>query len=401
MNILQINTRYIGGGGAANIANGIHKYINNNTNNKSTFLFGRGKASNSDNASKISNGINVIISVFATRLLGEQFNVYNNEIDKYIDEADVIHIHNLHGYYINYEELINKIIEKDKKVIITLHDMWLITGRCGYAFQCDKWMNKCGNCINKDIYPKTFIDKSRQLVEKKQNIFLKLNPDKTILVTPSIWLKKQLEETYLSKFNIKVISNGVEDIYIEDDKYMIRKKLGFDNNKKYILFVAADLNNKWKGIDYILDIIDRVDDDIRFVSVGKNIKFNNDKLIQLGYISDKKCLYSIYKACDLYINTSLGETFSLTTVEAQANGLPALAFELGPLKDIIDIGVNGDLVQIKNRDELVKSINRLLSNKIDLRIMSDNARKKFEENYRIENMHKSYEELYKLINEKE
>ena len=361
MNILQINTRYIGGGGAAAIANLLHKSINKQDGINSRFLYGRGY-SDDNKAIKIANEFESYISAGATRIIGKELNrSISTSIKKEIDNSDIIHIHNLHGYYIDYESLINYIVEKKKKVIWTLHDTWGFTGRCAFTFGCDKWKYGCGNCRNLNIYPTTKRDLSDKLFIKKKEIFTKLDREKTILVTPSIWLKRLVEESYLSKYRIEVINNGVEESkFIDVDKEILRRELDIPTNRKIVLFVAADPNDERKGIKYILDIIKKVSDDFLFISIGKKINYQSDKFIQLGYISDRNKLYKVYSASDVFIIPSLDDNFPTTVLEAFANGVPVVGFDSGGIKEQIIEGVNGEIVYKRKDTEIINSLNKVI-----------------------------------------
>lgn len=352
MNILHVNTRYIGGGGAASIANLLHREINKQEGMKSRFLYGRGESNDPDSV-KISYQFESYISAGSTRIFGESLNRgLSKKAKKEIDNADIIHIHNLHGYYVNYESLINYIVEKDKRVIWTLHDTWTFTGRCAFTFGCEKWKTGCGNCKNLSTYPTTSRDISDRLWIKKKNLFTKLNKKKTVFVTPSNWLKDLVEESFLKGYKIEVINNGVEKSdYLSIDKNELRRKFNLPIDKKIVLFVAADPNDERKGIKYILEILDKVEDNIVFVSIGKKIEIENEKLIQLGYISDRKTIYKVYRMSDVFVIPSLDDNFPTTVLEAFANGIPVVGFDSGGIKEQIVDSENGYFIKMGTLEE--------------------------------------------------
>lgn len=78
-------------------------------------------------------------------------------------DPDVVHLHNIHGYYINVEVLFSYLKTYHKRIIWTLHDCWAFTGHCVYFeyANCNHWMNGCHNCPQKKEYPKTIIDRSK------------------------------------------------------------------------------------------------------------------------------------------------------------------------------------------------------------------------------------------------
>ncbi|WHE06057.1 glycosyltransferase [Thermoanaerobacterium thermosaccharolyticum] len=395
MRILQINTKF-SGGGAANIANSLHKFINENTENQSIFLYGRGK-SDDPNSFKINNNLDVYFSAFSMRFFGESKNLYfDKQIENFIRDTDIIHLHNLHGYYINYEKLIDLIVKHKKPVVWTFHDMWPVTGRCAYPYECEKWMGGCYKCTFINTYPKTYIDKSKNGWKKKNKIFNKLDKNKTVLISPSEWLANMLIESYLKNYYIEVIPNGIKKVELEDDKRRLREELNLPLDKKIILFVAADVNDERKGIRYILEILNDFSQNILFLSVGEKMQnITSDKLKQMGYISDRDVLNKIYKSCDIYVNPTLGETFSLTTAEALSNGIPVIAFNVGPIPELAsDCGI---LVEKGNSQELKYAINKLIYNEELIRKFSSNALKKYEENYTFDKFAERYLNVYKKL----
>lgn len=399
MNILHINTRYIGGGGAAAIANLLHNEINKQEGMSSRFLYGRGQ-SDDENSVKIAYEFESYISAGFTRILGDSKNRKLSEKSKReIDNADIIHIHNLHGYYLDYESLIDYIVKKDKKVIWTLHDTWAFTGRCAFTFGCTKWKDSCGNCNNLSIYPTTNKDISDKIWNKKRNIVNKLNKNKTLFITPSKWLKGLVEQSFLKDFKVEVINNGVEKSdYINVDKNILREEFNIPKDKKVILFVASDPNDERKGINYILNIIDKFDDNILFVSIGKRIDIKKENFLQLGYLSNRKEIYKIYRLSDLFLIPSLDDNFPTTVLEAFANGTPAIGFKQGGIVEQI-VDQTGFIVDKATYNGLIEAIDSLLNDKRKIEFYSDNARKRFISKYTLnvflDNYKKVYDEIYK------
>lgn len=59
-------------------------------------------------------------------------------------KPDIVHIHNIHGYFLNYKVLFDYLSRNNIKVVWTVHDCWLYTGHCyHYAYAgCDKMENR-------------------------------------------------------------------------------------------------------------------------------------------------------------------------------------------------------------------------------------------------------------------
>lgn len=381
MKILTINTRYIGGGGAAYIANTLHQEINKLDGYSSTFLYGRG-IDGDENSKRIIYPKMDYLSALSYRLFAKEIN-FNKNIEEEIKNCDVVHLHNIHGYYINYVKLFKLLKKYNKKIIWTLHDMWPITGRCGYSFGCEKWKDACGQCKNKKVYPISIVDRSNKELENKRKVIGSIDKGNMTIVTPSKWLANMCKDSYLNKFNIIDIPNGIEHKEVKISKDELRKKYNLLKEDKVILFVAADTKDERKGIKYILDIIPKCKE-YTFISIGKkieDIEFNN--FIQLGYISDRTKINEIYSMADVFVIPSLDDNFPTTVLEAFANSTPVVGFNIGGIPEQVD-NLVGKIVRNINSEDLQKSIIDILKNKEILNEYSSESRSKFLNEYTLE-----------------
>ena len=126
-------------------------------------------------------------------------------------QPDIIHIHNVHGYYINYKILFDFLKSYGKPVVWTLHDCWSFTGHCSHfvTADCDRWKTGCHDCPLRKEYPASaFLDRSRKNYEQKKEAF---NGLKSLTIVPvSQWLGNFVGESFLSSNEIKVIHNGID-----------------------------------------------------------------------------------------------------------------------------------------------------------------------------------------------
>jgi glycosyltransferase involved in cell wall biosynthesis len=271
MKILMINTEF-NRGGAAKIAQTLYHILNKNNNIVCYFAYGRGGKANDANTYKFANQSEVYFQAFLTRVSGIQgygswFST--KRLEKFIikEKFDLIHLHNLHGYYLNLS-FIDFLGELGIPIIWTLHDGWPTTGRCAYFFDCERWKTGCKKCPDLSRYPKTFMDSSSFMWKRKREKFvLGWEP---VIVCPSQWLTDRVKESFLNKFQVKVIPNAVDtEIFKSKNKDFIRKKYGIPLEKKIILFVAANLKDERKGIKYFLKSLKHVKlENLMIITVG-------------------------------------------------------------------------------------------------------------------------------------
>ena len=249
---------------------------------------------------------------------------------------DVIHLHNIHGYYIHVGVLFEYLKSCGKKIVWTLHDCWAFTGHCTHyqAPHCEQWQTECKKCVRTRDYPKAYISRAARNFKRKKAAFCGV-PGLT-LVTPSEWLKGEVEKSFLSCYPVVVINNGVDLNVFKPTPSDFRERYGL-TDKKIILGVAS-VWEKRKGFNDFLELAKLIDDDYRIVLVGlndKQIKLLPQNVIGIKRTNNATELAEIYTAADVFINPSLEETFGMTVVEAMACGTPAIVYNSTALPEVV------------------------------------------------------------------
>jgi len=313
------------------------------------------------------------------------------EIKKF--KPDIIHINNIHGGYIDLRTL-SKIL-KSNYVVWTFHDMFNFTGHCAHSFDCLKWMDGCGKCPALWIPPKIGKDSTRKLLKAKKET---LNVASYKIVTPSAWLKACVEQSILSKQEIRLIYNGIDKTNFERiDKIEARKRLELPKDKTIVLFSANNsYNNPFKGSQFVKDICSRFRDskDVLFVNVGGEIVGSTDNEYSFVYVDCPKKMAEIYSASDILLFPTLAEVFGLVVAEAMACGLPVVTFDTGGVPEIVRHMKDGYVAEKGNLQDLILGM-ELLLNKVDMRDeMSRSALKRVSGKFDILSMTKEYYDLY-------
>lgn len=253
---------------------------------------------------------------------------------------DIIHLHNLHGYYLNLPMLFRYLHEEYKgKVFWTFHDCWPFTGHCPYftMVNCHKWKDGCFHCPNKKSYPVSlFLDASQKNYADKKRLFLGLQ--NLTIVVPSKWMEELVSESFMQKYPIKVIPNGIDletFTYTEDAK--LYAKYHIPRNKKILLGVA-NVWDKRKGLEDFLALSKEISEDYRIVLVGLSaaqIKKLPENIIGIQRTESRKELAALYSMAEIFVNPSREESFSLVTVEAFACGTPVIVLDTSAVKELV------------------------------------------------------------------
>ena len=311
-------------------------------------------------------------------------------------DPDIIHLHNLHGYYINIELLFNYLKESGKPVVWTLHDCWPLTGHCPYFdfVGCDKWKTGCHNCPQIHEYPKSLVvDNSAQNYQKKKKLFTSL-PD-LHLVCVSHWLETIVKQSFLGQFPVSVIYNGIDcNVFKPINESNYRDQYGL-KDKFIILGVASDWSPR-KGLNDFIRLSEKLSSDYQIVLVGLNktqIKTIPEKIIGLPKTKTINELAEIYSTADIYFNASVEETFGMTTLESLACNTPVIVYNSTALPEICKPGTG---FVVNKRD--VNEVSKILLKIEEIReIKETNFSQNIAKNFNLDTIFKNYIELYENI----
>lgn len=308
---------------------------------------------------------------------------------------DIIHLHNIHGYYLNYPILFNWLKEAKKPVVWTLHDCWPWTGHCAYYTynQCDRWKTGCRSCPGLDSYPKSFHDGSKRNYAKKRDTFMGV--ENLVLVPVSNWLANDLRESFLKDYPVHVIHNGINlNVFKPSHNKTISSKLGLDG-KKIILGVAS-VWEKRKGLDEFRKLRSLLSDEYTIVLVGlseKQVKELPQGIIGITRTNNQQELVLLYSAADVFVNPTLEDNFPTTNLEALACGTPVITYDTGGSPEAIDSNT-GIVVPYQDVTQLKSSIEKACNEYI---FTPETCRNRAESLFNQDNAFAKYISLYKTL----
>ena len=257
----------------------------------------------------------------ATRKLIKELKKFN---------PDIVHLHNIHGNYLNYSMLFNYL--KDKNVVITMHDCFWLTGRCAHFIDekvvCSEWKTGCQKCPYKHLYMATLLfDKAKNGLELKNKFLAECK--NVHLVALSNWQKN-----LFNRSDISLIPNGFDF-----------KKVGSKNNlnrKRKLIIGVSQVWNKAKGIDDFNYLAERLNtSEYEIILVGKKPKHGiaHRNIRMLGLLDNDKTRKLIGEA-DIFVNPTYVDTFPTVLIESLFSGTPIITYDVGGCRDIVgDCGV--------------------------------------------------------------
>ena len=251
---------------------------------------------------------------------------------------DVLHLHNLHGSYLNFPLLFRYIKKHRIPTVWTLHDCWAFTGHCPYftLANCEKWKSGCHHCPQIHSYHKSYVDRSRFMWKLKKNCFNGL--EELTLVTPSEWLAGLVKQSFLKDYPVKVINNGIDLNVFKPTASSFRQDHGIGPDEYMLLGVAFGWEKR-KGLDAFLWLSEHLPENYRIVLVGTDEAVEKslpENIISIRRTNSQRELAEIYSAADLFVNPTREENFPTVNMEALACGTPVLTFNTGGSQEIID-----------------------------------------------------------------
>lgn len=278
---------------------------------------------------------------------------------------DVVHIHNIHGYFLNYQILFDYLSKAGIPVVWTVHDCWLYTGHCYYySFAgCDRWQTGCHHCPQKKEFPTSlFCDRSRQNFEDKKAAFTSMPLDRMTIVPVSEWIRNEMRRSFLNAYPFRVIHNGINtDIFNIYDDRQVRTAFGMGD--RHILLGVASIWSREKGLDDFIRMAGMLNEDEVIVLVGikpEDRKRLPDNVVGIARTENIRQLAELYAAADVFVNPTWQDNYPTVNMEAIACGTPVVTYRTGGSVEVITPST-GMIVEQGNLNELLKSIREIES----------------------------------------
>ena len=298
-------------------------------------LYGNGR-SEYQYGQKVSGDISVKVHGLLSRILGKNAAYSTAATGKLLDilssyQPDIVHLHNLHGNYVNLAPLLRYLAEKDIPTVLTLHDCWFFTGKCTHYTEagCYKWQTGCHHCpkLRGDI-PSWFFDRTEEMWREKKELFSAI--PRLAVIGVSDWITGEAKKSFLKDAMIlQRIYNWIDlDVFYPRGKEGGRQ-FGISKDKFSILCIGAGWSeNSYKTKD-LLTLAGKIPENYEIILAGA-VPFADrlpDNIKVVGYVSSTEDLAKLYSACDVYVHLSREDTFGKVIAEAISCGTPAVVYD--------------------------------------------------------------------------
>ncbi len=367
---------------------------------ESYIAFARFERGSNSKLIRIGSELDVITHGIESRIFDNDGFCSRNATKRLINKIedikpDLIHLHHLHGYFINVEILFNFLLHSNIPVVWTFHDCWSFTGHCTYFdyVDCDKWKSHCNSCPQKHEYPKSiFLDNSKNNFSKKRKLFTSIS--RMTVVSVSNWLDKLVEQSFFKDSNHLCIYNGIDLELFKpiNNSDVIKNK--YNINKKFVILGVATTWDRRKGLKDFIELSKYIKNEEIIVLVGlskEQRRILPSNVLGLPRTENRIELAHLFAASDVFLNLSTEETFGLTTAEALASGTPAIVYNKTASPELVN-SKTGFVVEKNDYLSIIKAIDEIKKNKKEF--YKSNCRLRAFKLFNSKDIYNSYFELY-------
>lgn len=302
---------------------------------------------------------------------------YEIEHHPLIDWADIIHIHWIQNF-VNFQSFFKSV---KKPIVWTMHDQNPLYGGFHHERIREQYLSKYKELEDRCIKIK------ESGINQVENLSI-------VAISSQMHEMLSIHPLY-NKYKIYDIPNCVNsEQFILLNKESIRKKIGWDKESKYFLFVNKNLNDTEKGLVELIDALNEVAlPNYKLVCVGNgDVPYTNKfDIVRIPATDDFNKLCEYYNAADFLLMPSFQESFGNTVIESLYCGTPVLMNKVGVAQDII----NNKTGMIANfsMESWVESLICMTKKTYDRLIIRQIATEKFSPNVIGEKYIKLYKDL--------
>lgn len=323
---------------------------------------------------------------------------------------DIIHIHNIHGYFLNYRILFDFLSHSGIQVIWTVHDCWLYTGHCYHYMYagCDRWKTGCGHCPQRGKFPRSlFADRSARNFRDKRDAFCSMPEDRLTIVPVSDWMRSEMSESFLKDYRFQVIHNGIDtDVFSPQPALESEVRRCYGLGDRYVILGIASIWSEEKGLNDFVEMAARLDSDEVIVLVGMDRKQLDDVLSRCGRTvlgdrmvavkrtADVHQLAGLYSTADVLVNPTWQDNYPTVNLEAISCGTPVVTYRTGGSIEAV-AGDTGFVVEQGDIEGLVDAVRRVET--LGKAHFMDACRSRAVKEFRKEDRYAEYIELYERL----
>lgn len=336
MKILSVNIRATQGG-AGRVGLDLHRRLARRGED-SQLLYGYGSGIKPDrlvvgdpSITMIGSRSTVLLNYASHWICGHEISTSSRaELRAGLDWADVLHIHAAHHWYLSWNELIRMIRAAKIPTIMTAHDWWLVTGRCGFVRQCTGWQRQCGECGSMRFQDLPSLFDRSKVVRANRQAALRTIREQLTIVCPSKHLQRDHKLVY-PDFDVRFVPNALDTEF----ENIVRNVTNSEDRSGYV-FCASDLSSPGKiDADLVAQMSKFFGKDVGLI--GRNNSFGDIGVTDFGEVRNREGLASIFRRSRALLFTSTMDNAPLTIIEALSAGCFVIAYASPAAAEMLEL----------------------------------------------------------------
>lgn len=249
-------------------------------------------------------------------------------------------------------------------------DMGPLTGGCHFAFDCNGYLTRCGNCPA--IGSSSESDWSRRFWLRRHDA---IEHSHIVGVAPNSWLERQARASGLFRDKpIHRIELSIDlEKYAPVDRVAARRALGVPEDGQAIFFGAHFAEEERKGVRYLLQSLEvlreaRIRSGIAsplfLITAGSGLAANSMRFpfphYHVGFLDAQSTLPLAYGAADVFVSPAIEDSGPMMILESLSCGTPVVSFDMGVARDVIEAGLTGNVAGLRDVPGLAAGIGNVL-----------------------------------------
>ena len=279
-----------------------------------------------------------------------------------LERVDVVHLHTVADWF-DVPHWLER-LPRRMGVVISVHDMWHVTGGCFLYRGCDRYANETHRC---DPCPILRWPANRFLAMTAHSRKLRAYRNcGARMVANSQWLAEIAGRSPIAKASggVRVIPPGIDTtVFKPQDRNRCRKQLDLPADAFVIITGGASLTDANKNVPWLFEQLAHLPDlpDVVVLVFGEGAVPVPDRLNVrfTGGIRERGDLARLFAAADVFVSASLMETYGLALVESMACGTPVVAFRVGGIPEAAPDGRGAILCAPQDSAALIEAIMKL------------------------------------------
>ena len=316
---------------------------------------------------------------------------------------DLIHVHGFDETYASLESL--RALACVKPLALTLHGAWFFSGGCGQPAGCERYTDACGQCPQAGEWPIPAADNTAEQLAHKRRV---LHDAPIHFVSPSRHLReKALRSAPGKRWSIAHLPNGVDPAFFHGRRKRdaaLRRACGVEPGRTIVLAMCRDFRDPVKGAPIMAAALQAVElDNAQIVLIGAFGEALAEKLparlrpIAAGYVADVQARRALFEIADVFLFSSIAETFPCVVLEAMSSECCVVSTPLEGVREQLQHGESGFIAEAPTGESLARELARACESPALAAKIGAKARAVVQERFSEKTMLDCHEEFYRSL----